>query len=688
MNLLDVALSWAERGVPVFPLQAGSKVPCQGSHGVHDATTDPEAIKDLWCLTPDANVGLAVGAADPPLTVIDLDTKRGHDGPDEFFALQLEAGELTPTSFTVSTPSGGQHVYFRGKTRNRAAMVPGVDVRSDGGYVLAPGSRLDAREGQSAGVYAAAQDAPIEHLPKWLADRIGAPTERTRDEEAKVEWDTLSSFKKALTYLRQEVEKGRIAREGQGGNDFTFRTSAVLRDMGLSPHEIVDALDLSGWNDACEPPWHPDELQRIADNVHRYARRAAGEKALDTEALDEMARLAQRSGLDPSSRFKPISLDALESEEEPPMLISRTLPAQSTAMIYGQPGSYKTFAVLGMALSVATGTPWHGHDTTQGRVVYATSEGRLGLRRRLQAWRQHTDTPLADLRDTFYPIRDLPAFSDDTALRQFAEELHAIKPTLVILDTLAGCMAGLDENSTADATLFMSRLHQLQSLLECTVVLVHHSPKGKEDMRGSTVFPGAMDAMFLARKDGDQKCILKNTKMKDVDEWEIPMVLQTVKAGPSLVLQRPQRAEGAPAPQKDLDTLAAAHEATVAREATRKMSDRQERWGQAAIGVLEQKFERDPEATMTPYSLAKMVSETLGENHSPILEFLRDTAWRDVLRPYAEMKPMERPGQRRRAALFSKPVTPPPAATATGVIPRVPLREREGAVRSPPKTLE
>jgi hypothetical protein len=135
------ALWYALHGFRVFPLQRGSKVPLRGSRGCKDATTSVDTVAAWWKTHPHANIGLATGHR---VDVIDID---GYTGTAQWCSLLAEihaAGEDPPEVLgVVSTPRPfGAHLYVpalagRG---NKAALLPGIDVRGTGGYVVAPPS--------------------------------------------------------------------------------------------------------------------------------------------------------------------------------------------------------------------------------------------------------------------------------------------------------------------------------------------------------------------------------------------------------------------------------------------------------------------------------------------------------------------------------------------------------------------
>ena len=153
-NALAAALWYAARlGLPVFCCQPGAKVPFYGSRGVKDATTDAAVIRGWFSRCPAANVAVATGTPGG-VDVIDFDGRPGLASRlacwDEF------AEEEADVLATVSTPRpGGLHWWLPmiPGVRNGQRLLPGVDYRARGGYVLAPPSVLDGREKQAAGTY-------------------------------------------------------------------------------------------------------------------------------------------------------------------------------------------------------------------------------------------------------------------------------------------------------------------------------------------------------------------------------------------------------------------------------------------------------------------------------------------------------------------------------------------------------
>ncbi|MGW1690060.1 bifunctional DNA primase/polymerase [Streptomyces sp. NPDC002399] len=160
------ALSAAERGLPVIPLTAGKlpalpsphrnedrPVACRGAcgrpgHGVHDATTDPAAVRALFAAAPWAT-GYGIACGRPPHHLIgidlDIDTTGRHDSAASLQQIALHHLFTIPPTVTVLTPSGGRHIWLTGPPgvpvpNSASRLAPGIDVRGAGGYLVGPGS--------------------------------------------------------------------------------------------------------------------------------------------------------------------------------------------------------------------------------------------------------------------------------------------------------------------------------------------------------------------------------------------------------------------------------------------------------------------------------------------------------------------------------------------------------------------
>jgi len=144
-DMAAAALDYAHRGWPVFPLKAGGKTPANG-HGFKDATADPSEVAALWASFPNANIGIATGTIGyhRGLWVLDID---GEQGEASLANLVYGFGPVTDygESVATATTGKGRHLYFSSTTeairsRTSKTLAPGLDIRADGGYVVAPPS--------------------------------------------------------------------------------------------------------------------------------------------------------------------------------------------------------------------------------------------------------------------------------------------------------------------------------------------------------------------------------------------------------------------------------------------------------------------------------------------------------------------------------------------------------------------
>jgi hypothetical protein len=142
-TLAGAAVRYANLGIPVFPCVPGGKQPLT-PNGFHDATSSARVVQQWWQRTPDANIGLPTGAR-TGILVVDIDVHAGGSGFAAFERARSE-GLAVHWAWLVRTPSGGVHAYYPSVPDQelRSWQVPSahVDFRGDGGYVIAPPSRI------------------------------------------------------------------------------------------------------------------------------------------------------------------------------------------------------------------------------------------------------------------------------------------------------------------------------------------------------------------------------------------------------------------------------------------------------------------------------------------------------------------------------------------------------------------
>lgn len=222
---------------------------------------------------------------------------------------------------------------------------------------------------------------------------------------------------------------------------------------------------------------------------------------------------------------------------DPEFLIEGIMEEKSFGLIYGQPGSYKTFFALDMAISLAHGMPFLGHFNVPKAVptAYITPEGTAGIKKRLKGWMEGHDVDhinnVAINRHAFH-------LNDEEEVEAVIKKVIAsrLKPGVLFIDTLARNFAG-DENSTRDMSLFVNNVMEIASRLGLAVVVVHHSGKDTtKGARGSIALLGAVDlAIEMTKAEGEKIATVRCRKQKDSEEFPAFNVTATV-TGPSLSL--------------------------------------------------------------------------------------------------------------------------------------------------------
>jgi hypothetical protein len=222
--------------------------------------------------------------------------------------------------------------------------------------------------------------------------------------------------------------------------------------------------------------------------------------------------------------FKTLSLGEIRDLPDPEWLVNKYLQADSFAVLYGAPGSSKSFWALDVAMSIATGVEFHGSEVKKGQVLMAAGEGLRGLKWRIEAWMlAHPEANEADVIKNLRIIPDVPHLLDNrhaTMLLNTAETMTDSKDSdplrLVIVDTWARAMVGGDENSQKDAGLAVNACERVRKTTGASVLVVHHTGTEGTRERGSTALRGAADTslmMTLEESSRISNVIIK--KMKD-----------------------------------------------------------------------------------------------------------------------------------------------------------------------------
>jgi len=224
----------------------------------------------------------------------------------------------------------------------------------------------------------------------------------------------------------------------------------------------------------------------------------------------------------------PIGCCSIEKNKEQNFLIRNYLPEGALACIYGPSGSYKSFLAISMACHIATGKPWAGQKVKQGAVVYIVGEGGIGVPRRIKAWEKTYNEGV--LARKLFRI-DCPVYPADAhSLNQTLDALDEIRRfcqmpiRLIVIDTLARCFGGLDENLAKDMNGFIQGCDKLKAQTGATILIVHHSGKDQDKgARGSSALRAALDVEYRLTRESSpgqpqHSLVMRSTKLKEAEE--------------------------------------------------------------------------------------------------------------------------------------------------------------------------
>lgn len=170
-------------------------------------------------------------------------------------------------------------------------------------------------------------------------------------------------------------------------------------------------------------------------------------------------------------------------------LIKNLIPEKGLVVIYGQPGSGKTFFTLDLAGAIAQGKEWRGLKVIPGRVVYVCAEGIGGFRNRLKAYLASEYLTTADFQ-RLEIIADQPNILEIEDVRGIIKNIG--KASLIVLDTFASIFQG-DENDGRDMTRAIRHCQKISEITGAATILVHHTPKSGTGARGHSALKGAAD---------------------------------------------------------------------------------------------------------------------------------------------------------------------------------------------------
>lgn len=470
MNTLNIAQEMTERGFVIFPVLPNSKVAaCRWQND------------DLPEIEDGQNYGVNCGKSG--LVVVDID---GQEGIDSFEKLLGERN--WPKTLTVSTPSGGYHLYFKGSDIHNSVstVAPKVDIRGDGGYVVGPGSVIDGVE------YLIEEDTEVASLPGWLERKIVYPVEKP--------W---------ASDLRGTPVNGQ--------DDLLSRLVYGWRAKGLDKEDAY-----AEWTSKVEEIGTLDESKPWTRNDFERHWRGADRKVGRLEVV-EAEQVREQVGLFQYKTFE-------ELDNTPfTYTIDKLLPTKCNVLFSAKAKAGKTTTTLNLVRALTSTNDFLGEYkcmSVSGKVVYVNLEldevmlRKYGSDAGLNFTSKHLMTlNLRGMAGQFKILNDM--FVD-----AWSSELRDLDCEVLIVDPLSPIMAmnGFDSDDNDGARRVLENFGAVQTLAGIDhLVIVDHSGHVKAGRpRGASAKMDWPDVIWNQEKNTD------NTRSFSADGRGVESVLSTI----------------------------------------------------------------------------------------------------------------------------------------------------------------
>ncbi len=241
----QAATRYLARGWSVLPLRHGDKRPLIAWEMLQQHRADAAMLAQWFARSPGANIGIVTGEISN-LIVLDVDPK--HGGDDSLAVLGRRFGAL-PETVEAQTGGGGRHLYFAhpgGLVPNRAGLAQGIDLRGDGGYVVAPPSLHPSGKAYAWAAGRSPDDIGLAALPRWLLFAHRGPRAR----RSLADWQLL-------------------VREGVAAGERNTTIASLTGHLLWHGVDAQIALELMlAWNRLrCRPPLPDDEVARVVASI-------------------------------------------------------------------------------------------------------------------------------------------------------------------------------------------------------------------------------------------------------------------------------------------------------------------------------------------------------------------------------------------------------------------------------------
>jgi hypothetical protein len=606
----DWAAMYRAAGLQVVP----SYAPSSGPNWKRPALADwkslqeelvPDAAFERWYgsrgeHTQRGNMGILTGRASGNVFVVDLDEYKTPDALNWWRGVMAEHNnDMELETCQQVTGGGGRQLFFIAPAGWHAPTnkTPiGVDIRGQGGFAVLPPSQHSSGTPYAWKAGNAPWECEIAAAPDWLLQAVLDLVESYGGDQHRQM--TLGQSSGPVVSTASPAEDFNAFGQRVDGRDHAMRDlvwAAVVnwyRECPIPPsdaesqtrarevwavYERKNKTRLPGDNvaglekEGRGPTLFADKWRRAMGKWSTEIAEAAQRPLADDEWRDATQEQPSTGGAASRGRFVFEKIGDLRKLPPAQWLVKDWVPEGATGIFYGKWAAGKSFIGFDLALHLAYGmTDWHGAALpgTPCHVLIIAREGHQGFVNRIDAFKKHHG--LVDDDDHITFMRGSVSFMRD---EDFAALVDAIKTDatpyqLVIVDTVARVLPGVDMNEQQTVTMFMERIGIIGTLTGASTIGVHHQNKSG-GMMGSTFFEANADFVFEVSREGEEDGPLTAgeivcTKMKDgEDRWKrsvsySKIALSVLPDGPaSLVVDRigstpPARPQGNGWPDKEV----------------------------------------------------------------------------------------------------------------------------------------
>jgi len=447
-------------------------------NGFQNATDNLLVIDKWWSDKPNVNIGIATGEVSG-IIVIDID-KHKTDGEMELKKLFEKYNVCGfPETLKVSSGGGGFHCYFQ-YTHHlcKSVSLTGIDVKSNGGYILAPPSNH-----KSGNFYTWTENpsnTALAEVPQWFIDEVLAK----KEVQKKVVSDNFDN---------------KVLYEGARNNGL-MSSAGKLRHLGCDQTEIEATLLVLN-EKRCSPPLPENEVKSIAKSVLNYP---SGNK-IDVCISDIR------------------SADEILHTDLPPIhwVVKDLIIEGGVTLLSGKSKTGKTWLGLQIAVAVAKGESLFESPVKKGRVIYYHLEdGMRRIKDRLFKIGMEDGVDLAF-------ISQINPLGTNNGIEELKKLIDKEKPILIIIDPLtAGRNLKLSEDKAEDVASIFYPIRKIAQETGVSFMIVHHHKKGsvgdpRDDARGSSVISGAVDITAGLYKEKGKDYRTLTLFGNDIDDQEL-----------------------------------------------------------------------------------------------------------------------------------------------------------------------